>query len=73
MQIKIDQTGIWTPTYKTWLWKDIQYFSTSIERNGKYSINFLELILNDGINDKKNSLLFRWKIMTNKNGNTRNY
>lgn len=58
VQLKIDQTGIWTPTCKTWLWKDIWYFSTSNESNGKYRINFLEIKLKDGINDKKNSLLF---------------
>ena len=57
VQLKIDQNGIWTPTCKTWFWKDIWYFSTSNESNGKYRINFLQIKLKDDVNDKKNSLL----------------
>jgi hypothetical protein len=58
IQLKIDREGIWTPTYKTWNWKDIEYFSTSTESNGVDPINFLEVRLKDGVNDEKNSLLF---------------
>jgi hypothetical protein len=57
IQLKIDKDGIWTPKYKTWYWKDIEYFSTSNENDGGNSIHFLEVRLKDGVNDEKNSLL----------------
>ena len=57
IQLKIDKDGIWTTKYKTWLWNDIWYFSTSDEKDGNDRINFLEIKLKDGVNDERNSLL----------------
>lgn len=56
IQLKIDKYGIWTPTNKTWLWKDIWYFYTTNEPDGSDRINFLIIKLKDGVNDEKNSL-----------------